>query len=250
MAEAKKRMTARKVRIADISKGVFKPASGMVSGYVITPYGMKVSRARILATVVGKFVSEDKNFASATLDDGTETIRAKAFGSTKFFDSVEIGDIADIIGKVREYSDEIYITPEIVVKITDPNFESLRRLELLKQRADWKKKIAAVSEAVEKDGAPEKVIEAVKNDVNADDAESILEFLSGPAPVEEKKDDSAAVKSTVLAIITELDKGEGVTYSELMAKANVDEKTFDKVVNDLLEEGTCYEPKPGQLKKC
>ncbi|MFH0889984.1 MAG: OB-fold nucleic acid binding domain-containing protein [Candidatus Aenigmatarchaeota archaeon] len=250
MAEVKKRLTARKVRIADVSKGAYKPASGMVSGYVITPYGMKVSRARIMATIVAKFVSEDKNFASATLDDGTETMRAKAFGSTRFFDSVEIGDMVDIIGKIKEYADEIYVTPEIVVKITDPNFESLRRLELIKQHADWKKKIAVITESLEKEGTPDKVAEAVKNEINAEDVESILEFLSGPAPVEEKKDDKDVAKSTVLAIITELDKGEGVTYSELMTKANVDEKTFDKVVNDLLEEGTCYEPKPGQLKKC
>ena len=249
ITETKKRMTAKKARLIDIAKGRYKPAEGMTPGYILTPYGMKVSRARVMATVVNKFVSEDKNFASVTLDDGTETMRAKSFGSTKFFDNVNLGDSVDVIGKVREYADEIYLLPEIVIKIIDPNFESLRRLELVKQYMDWKRKNEIISKAIEKHGSPDKVLEAVKGEMTAEDAESILEFLSAPT-TEVKKDLSEDAKKAVLNIITELDKGEGVAYAELMAKAAVDEKTFHKVVNDLLEEGTCYEPRPGQLKKC
>lgn len=247
--ETKKRMTAKKARIIDVVKGRYKPADGMIPGYILTPYGMKVSRARVLATVVSKFVSEDKNFASVTLDDGTETMRAKSFGTTKFFDNVNLGDSTDVIGKVRMYNDEIYIAPEIVIKITDPNFESLRRLELVKQYMDWKRKNEIISAAL-KNGEAGKVMDIVKGEMNQEDAESLLEHLSAPAAAEEKKDLSEEAKKAVLNIITELDKGDGVTYSELMSKSGVDEKTFDKAVNDLLEEGTCYEPRPGQLKKC
>ncbi|MBI3413215.1 MAG: hypothetical protein HY051_03990 [Candidatus Aenigmarchaeota archaeon] len=249
ITETKKRMTAKKARIIDIVNGRYTPADGMKPGYILTPYGMKVSRARIMATVVNKFISEDKNFASATLDDGTETIRAKSFGSTKFFDNVNLGDSVDVIGKVRYYNDEIYTAPEIVIKIVDPNFESLRRLELVKQHMDWKRKNEIISEALKK-YAPDKVMESVKGGMSVEDAESLLEFLSAPSPAEEKKDEAEEAKKAVLNIVTELDKGDGVTYAELMSKAGVDEKTFDKVVNDLLEEGTCYEPRPGQLKKC
>ncbi|MBI4168244.1 MAG: hypothetical protein HY515_04785 [Candidatus Aenigmarchaeota archaeon] len=248
VTDTKKRMTAKKARIIDVVKGRYKPAEGMTPGYIMTPFGMKVSRARIIATVVNKFVSEDKNFASVTIDDGTETMRAKSFGSTKFFDNVNLGDSVDVIGKVREYNDEIYMAPEIVIKIIDPNFESLRRLELVKQYMDWKRKNEIISAALKK-YAPDKVMESVKGEMSEEDAESLLEFLSAPV-AEVKKDISEEAKKAVLNIITELDKGEGVAYSELMAKSAVDEKTFDKVVNDLLEEGTCYEPRPGQLKKC
>ncbi len=248
VTDTKKRMTAKKARIIDIAKGRYKPADGMIPGYVMTPFGMKVSRARIIATVVNKFVSEDKNFASVTLDDGTDTMRAKSFGSTKFFDNVNLGDSVDVIGKIRYYNDEVYMAPEIVIKITDPNFESLRRLELVKQYLDWKRKKEIMSEALKK-YEPGKVMEAVKGEMSEEDAESLLEFLSAPA-AEEKKDISEDAKKAVLNIITELDKGEGVAYAELMSKTGVDAETFDKVVNDLLEEGTCYEPRPGQLKKC
>lgn len=247
--EAKKRLTAKKARITDIVKGNYRPAEGMKSGYIITPYGMKVSRTRIMATAVNKFISEDKNFASITLDDGTETIRAKSFGSTKFFDSVNIGGLIDVIGKVREYNGEIYVTPEIITKITDLNFESLRRLELVKQYADWKKKIELVKAAIEKHGSAEKVIEALKDEMNEEDVESCFEFLNKPAETP-KKDEKGDAKNAVVALVTELDKGDGVAYSELMSKAGVDEKMFDAVINDLLEDGTCYEPRPGQLKKC
>lgn len=249
ITETKKRMTAKKARLMDIAKGRYTPADGMKPGYILTPYGMRVSRARVMATVVSKFVSEDKNFASVTIDDGTETMRAKSFGTTKFFDNVNLGDSVDVIGKIRYYNDEIYIAPEIVIKITDPNFESLRRLELVKQYMSWKRKNEIMSEALKK-YAPDKVMEAVKGEMSAEDAESLLEFLSAPIAAEEKKDVGEEAKKAVLNIVNELDKGEGVAYSELMSKAGVDEKTFEKVVNDLLEEGTCYEPRPGQLKKC
>ncbi len=247
--ETKKRMTAKKARVSDIATGAHKPAEGMTPGYIITQFGMKVSRTRIMATVVGKFVSEDKNFASITLDDGTETIRAKSFGSTKFFDNVKIGDLVDVIGKVREYNGEIYVTLEIITKIADPNFETLRRLELIKQYKEWKNKIGLVKAAIEKHGSPEKAAEALKGEMDAEDVESCLEFLNKPSETP-KRDEKEDAKNAVLAAVAELDKGDGVSYSELTAKTNVDEKMFDAVINDLLEEGTCYEPRPGQLRKC
>ena len=250
MAETKGRLTAKKVRVIDVVKGMYTPADGMKPGYILTGYGMKISRVRIMATIVNKFMSEDKNFASVTLDDGTETIRAKSFGSTKFFDNVNVGDSADTIGKIREYNDEIYIIPEIVTKITDPNLESLRRLELLKQYTEWKKKLEFVKSAKEKYDSPEKIFEALKGDVNTEDAETILELLQMPVANEPQKEEDENAKKTVLQIITEFDKGEGVAYGDLIEKSKFDEKSFDKAINELLEEGTCYEPKPGQLRKC
>jgi len=250
MTDTKRRLTAKKVRIVDVATGKYTPADGMISGYVLTSYGMKVSRVRIMATIVNKFMSEDKNFASVTLDDGTETMRAKSFGSTKFFENVNMGDSVDVIGKIREYNDEIYMVPEIVSGMTDPNLESLRRLELVKQYAEWKKKVELVTKTKETHSSPEKILEAVRGDVNEEELESILELLQTPVATEAPKEDNENNKKSVLQIITELDKGEGVMYKDLIEKTSIDEKSFDKVVNELLEEGTCYEPKPGQLRKC
>ena len=124
-----KRQTAKKVRIADLTSGKFEERGEQK--ILITAYGEEISRIRILATVVSKFVSDDKEFASATLDDCTDTIRVKGWKDTKNLQGLTIGDIVDLIGKVREYNGETYLTTEIVQKIDDPNLELLRKLELL-----------------------------------------------------------------------------------------------------------------------
>ena len=68
------RMTAKKVRIVDLVNGEWVQQDGMEPSFVVSKTGEKVSRARILATIVSKFISEDGNFGSVTIDDGTDTM--------------------------------------------------------------------------------------------------------------------------------------------------------------------------------
>ena len=42
--------------------------------------------------------------------------------------------LVEVIGKVREYNEEIYIIPEIVNELADPSYELLRKLELASQK--------------------------------------------------------------------------------------------------------------------
>ena len=106
-----KRMTAKKVRIYNIINGQWVKKEGMEPSYVQTTYGDQLSRVRVMGTIVSKFVAEDGNFASITVDDATDTIRAKTFKTVKPLDNAELGDIVDVIGKVREYNEEIYMIP-------------------------------------------------------------------------------------------------------------------------------------------
>ena len=88
------RQTAVKTRIIDIVGGKFFRQDGKEPNYLQTASGRKISRVRILATVVGKFTSDDGMFGSVVLDDGTETIRAKTFKTLKpidFIKSLESG---------------------------------------------------------------------------------------------------------------------------------------------------------------
>jgi RPA family protein len=94
--------------------------------------GERISRVRVLGTVIDKFLSEDGNYGTITLDDGTDTIRAKAFQDLRIIEPIEKGFVVELIGKIREYNAERYLQPEIIVKVEDPNFEVLRKLELKK----------------------------------------------------------------------------------------------------------------------
>lgn len=125
------RQVAIKVQIKTLHTGEFVKQEGMNPNYIKTE-DLEISRARVLATVIDKFVSEDGNYATLTLDDTTDTIRCKVFRELEIIENIEKGDLVDVIGKIREYNEERYIQPEIIVKITDPNFEVLRKLEVEK----------------------------------------------------------------------------------------------------------------------
>ena len=208
---ALQRMTAIKANVSEIVSGKWVKKEGFEPSYVVTPSGEEVSRARIMGTVVAKFMAEDGNFASITIDDSTDTMRAKTFKTVKPIDSVEIGDMVDVIGKIREYNAEIYMIPEIIKKVKDPNMELLRRAELLKSS---------------------KVPEGQKKTQRL---------------VKEDGMDKDALRKTIIKLIAS-EEG-GVTYSAVVESIEASEKEIESVINDILAEGICYEPTPGKIKK-
>lgn len=127
-------MVAKKMDIKALYTGKYTVQEGFNPNYIEVS-GERVSMVRILAAVIDKFTSEDGNYGTITIDDGTDTIRVKAFQDLRLIENVEKGDIVEIIGKIREYNEERYIQPEIIVKIEDPNFEVIRKLELRKIKA-------------------------------------------------------------------------------------------------------------------
>ena len=164
---------------------------------------------------VGKFVAEDGMFASVTLDDSTDTIRAKTFKTAKPIDQAEVGDRVDLIGKVREWNDELYIIPESIVKITDPNLELLRRAEIL-ARFKSPQPAGGNGEAKADAAAPAK---GEKEELR----KKVLEFI------ESGKD--------------------GVAFTDIMQNVKAAEEELEAVINELLSEGICYEPTPGKIRK-
>ncbi len=211
------RMTAKKVKISDLMNGKWVKKEGMEPSFIVTSYGEQVSRARILGTVVAKFLSEDGNFGSITLDDSTDTIRAKTFKTVKPLEGAEIGDLVDAIGKVREYNAEIYFIPEIIYKVQDPNLEILRRLEIARKLAEWKKDPQAQKSNAEK------------------------------TEPQEEGFDKEALRKEILKIIEAIP--DGVGYSDILGKVKAPEPAIESVINELLSEGICYEPTPGKMKK-
>ncbi len=139
-----KKETAYKLSISDIVRGKFIKIDNR--SYVTTPFGLNINRVRILGIIMDiKIFKQDQNeenidvtkkdYAYLVIDDGTETIRIKAWGvdiNQLKIPDLNIGDNIDVIGKVREYNEEIFIMPEIIHMIKDPNWELLRELEKLK----------------------------------------------------------------------------------------------------------------------
>lgn len=131
--EPRKRNVAFKLRIGDVLKG--KPM--MNEGRLLhLEIGDKiVVRVNIIANVVDKFLTDgEKRYISLTMDDASGQIRLKSFGEdVKNTEEFMQGDTLQVIGNVREYNSELYITPEVVKKV-DPKWLLVRKLEMQKVR--------------------------------------------------------------------------------------------------------------------
>ncbi len=204
------RDTALKVRIKDITSGKFKKEGSEWESYLLTPLNEKAARVRVLATVVSKFVSDNGKYANISLDDATDTITSRAFDdSVKLIESTKEGDIVDVIGRVKEYKDEKYISAESVSQIVDPNWELVRKLEL-----------------------------ALK-----------IKELGGATSSTGEEDSSKNPKLIVIRHIEEFDNGDGVKYVRLLNETGFNDEKLEKILTELMEEGDIYEPKIGKFKR-
>jgi len=129
----KERMTAVRASISDITNGSYSNDNGP---HVISPFGVELRRVVLVGFVVNKFYREGdesgkKRFESITLDDGTDTIGVKVWGEedSDILEGVKESILALVVGRVREYNDEVYLMPEVVRELKDPNYMSLHLLE-------------------------------------------------------------------------------------------------------------------------
>lgn len=245
----KTRLTARKASIAEIVGGRFVHKGGMESSYVLTALGRRLSRVRVLGLVVDKFVSPDEKYATITLDDGSETVRCKSFVNIKIFDSMTTGDLVDVFGKVRLYGGEVYVTPEIVRKVP-ADAATLRMLELERIYARQRRLAGRVADIAKTTADAAEVKRLAAQFASAEDIEGVLEAEeTATTAAEEKVSAAAENRGKVLALVVSLDAGGGTDYAELTAKSGLPETAVDAAVQELLESGVCFEPRPGKIKK-
>ena len=240
-----KRAVAKKARIVDLVNGVFFHGSrvDMKPSYLITPFGEKISRVNLIGTVIDTFVSEDENYGSFTLDDGSASIRAKVFGSgVKLVKNISNGDLVLVVGKLKEYNGEIYVATEVVRKPEDLNHEILRKIEILR---DLKKKV--------------KILEEIKNLIDQMSDEELKEYVKEKHGFDEeclnvlrenlKIGKEIDYKPKILEIITSMDKGEGVEISKIFEVIDLPERIIENAINELLASGELFEPRPGFFKR-
>lgn len=242
-----KRITTAKTRIRPVIHGKFLRGEGFNPSFVLTSLGQKLSRVRIIGTVANRFVSESGKFASITLDDGTETIRVKVFNAVSMLEDINEGDNIDMIGKVKEYQGEIYVIPEIIQKIENPNLEILRELEINNQKKelerrkrtimDYKSQVSDLSELTR--------IMDERFGIKTEEVEAILQTDD----IEKSEEETSDTKKKILDLIENLDQGNGCDYAELLEVSGLSEDIIESAVNDLLSEGICFEPRPGKIKK-
>ena len=245
-----KRMTARVASIEEVVNGKFIKKTGFESNYILTMYGRKISRSRVMGVIVDIYKSADMKYAAITIDDSSDTLRAKVFVNITLFDNFKVGDLVDMTGKVREYNGEIYLIPEILRKC-NANNEILRSLELKKVHIEQMDKIRKLRSLQKQssDLAELKVL-ASKGGITEEDVEGILEADELiQEDTAEKTQESSEVKDKILDMIDKIDDGSGAEYQKILSQSGVKEDKVDNAIQQLLEEGVCFEPKAGMIKK-
>ena len=218
----KMKPTAYKLRIRDLVRGRFvRPADISEPSHLVTPSGLKVVRARVIGTVVEKFVREDGGYAMVRLDDGTETVTVRAWREgVRELERFEAGDVLDVLGRVREFGGEIYIVPELMLEVKDPNVEVMREAENL--RFAWE------AGALGPSGVPGGAEPQASGE------------LSQEVPEE--------LKNKVVLALDKLDSSDGASPSEISMELGLPLAQVEEALRSLLITGSIYEPTAGRYR--
>src|SRR3989344_7771992 len=111
-----KRNVAYKLRVGDILAG--KPSLNGDRFNFLDFDGKNIIRVNVVGNIVDKFEREgEKKFSSFTLDDGSGQIKLRFFGDdVDKFKEINQGDTVVVIGLLRFWNNELYISPEIMRK--------------------------------------------------------------------------------------------------------------------------------------
>ncbi|MFN4133264.1 MAG: OB-fold nucleic acid binding domain-containing protein [Candidatus Hadarchaeales archaeon] len=232
------RTAAYKLKIEDLNNGKFVTSpDGTRPSYFVTPWGEEIVRGRILGTVVEKYVREDRGYATVRIDDGTGTIRVKAWrDAVRDLENLNVGDVVDVIGRVGEFEGEVYLGLELLSKVNDPNWELVRDLEIIKKKLEALRR--GVRPAVEQRLEPGKLEIAQKPQVLPEAVDKDFPSLEVPEEIKEK----------VMTTVKEALADNGISTAEIAASTGISLKEAEDATRRLLVEGKIFEPVAGKFK--
>ena len=174
MATIQKRQIAVKARIETLLNNEFVKKEGWEPSYILKEK-TKLSRVNIIATIISK---EGEPINQIVIDDGSGRINVRSFDDEEFGQQMNIGEVALLVGRPREYGSERYLLGEIIKKVENKDWIKIRELEL---------KYEKPSEPTEKveEKAPNTIIEIVNIIRELDDGdganyEEVLTKTKGP----------------------------------------------------------------------
>lgn len=217
------RLPACRVWLSSINNGSYVKPTGEFTPHYVDVEGKKISRINLIATVAQKTETEDKSYASLTVDDSSAQIRIKTWREdTRLIEPISVSDIILVIGKIREYQDELYIAPEIVKKVKT-KWQILRNLELYKEYGKPK----PLSIVIRKQAPEEKNLN-----------------------IEEEKitENQEQKRQKLLNKIEELDDGTGAEISAILSSSELKESEAEKILQSLLLEGEVFNISSSKVK--
>jgi len=174
-----KRHIAFKFRIGDLLIG--KPIMDGERFSFLELGDKKIVRVNVIGNIIDKYESEgEKKYSFLTLDDGSGQIKLKSFGDdVEKLKNINQGQTVLIIGVLRNFNNETYISPEII-KEHDPKYLLVRKMEIEKDKVQN-------SEPLEREqiiAIKDKILEEIKNseDEGGIDTDKIIMDLREISP--------------------------------------------------------------------
>ena len=129
-----KRNVAYKFRIGDILIG--KPIFDGERFSFLELGNKRIIRVNIIGNIIDIYESAgDRKYVFFTIDDGSGQIKLKCFGDdVEKFRNVVQGQTVLVIGVLRNFNNETYISPEII-KEQDTKYLLIRKLEIEKEKS-------------------------------------------------------------------------------------------------------------------
>ena len=155
-----------------------------------------------------------------------------------------------MIGKIRKYNEEKYLSPEIIRKI-DPLWLKIRNTEL-KKNSEQKKEMDLKQVTIDENGErkkKEKKSERKQIPLKLEkEKEKIKSSESQNKKTETTKivEDFSLPSEKIIKLIKERDKGQGVFIEELIEKSSLD--GTEKIIERMLENGDIFQNLPGKVK--
>ncbi|MFX0122248.1 MAG: hypothetical protein ACFFAE_01305 [Candidatus Hodarchaeota archaeon] len=181
---------------------------------LVAPNGETIFRLWITGIITEKYMG-DNNYVGLKVEDGTGVVVAKTWDGR--LDQFQKWDKIEVLGQVqiseRDENIDVFISPDITQLIADDNWFLVHRLKIIQHLQS--------SASIEVKAAEVGGLEL------------------GIASIED-------LKVKLRKAVKNLDKGNGVTYDQLVNLfLNVDEVQIDEAITELLESGEFFEPKAG-----
>lgn len=218
------RQVAIKITIEDILQSKF------IQGDNDNPSHFKYKDQDVYRiNVMGIILNKEKigSITNIMFDDGTSNITLRLFEENNKIDLLVVGDAILIVGKLRIYNQQKYISPEIIKKI-DKSWLKVRLLELNKNN------IIINKENLSNEIINENDIEIKEINENLDEP-FIEEFNENILPIEK-----------LLNIIKTMDQGNGVLIEDIIDKSPLE--NTEELLEKMLENGDIFQNQPGKVK--
>lgn len=220
------RHVAVKVPLSYIVNGMYEPATTESLACLITPDGSRIYRVNVMATILNKEIQG--NITNLYLDDSTGNVVVRSFEEHPLLQSLRVGEVLLVVGKVRVYNQEKYLSPEIIKKVL-PSWLAVRLEELkpMLSLAFPKYPVIETARATSSTTAPDQnggniVVEDV--------------FDTVPSLPTEK----------IIKLVRELDLGAGALIEEVIEKSPL--PGTEQLLETMLQNGSIFQVVPGRVK--